>query len=140
MERGTRRIKMAFVIAALMAAVIFNNQAASAFNLATRIEIVEVKTVGISAGDNAKSIIQIQWLAEAQPGTTIKSFDVFLEVIYADGAIEKVKATAKGTERSARFELQTVHFAAGKAAAALTSFRASITANSAETTTKTGSL
>jgi hypothetical protein len=140
MKRGIGQIKNASLIAVLIIVVLFNNQSTNAFNFTTRIEIVEVKTVGISAGDNTKSIIQIKWLAESQPGTAIKSFDVFLEVVYADGAIEKVKTNANGSARSARFELQTVHSAAGRAAAELRGFKASVTANTAETTTKTGSL
>ncbi len=140
MERRTVCKRLAFVFAVLMMFMPFNNSWARALNVATRIEIIEVKTVGISASDNAKSIIQIKWLAEPQPGTAIKSFDLLLEVTYADGAIEKVKTTANGSQRNARFELPTVHFAAGRAAAELRSFKASITANTAETTTKAGSL
>jgi hypothetical protein len=140
MKRGSGQINQATLIAVLTIVALFNNQSANAFNFATRIEIVEVKTVGISAGDNTKSIIQIKWLAESQPGTSIKSFDVSLEVAYADGAIEKVKTTANGSARSTRFELLTVHLAAGRAAAELRTFKASITANTTETTTKTGSL
>jgi hypothetical protein len=139
MKRETRYINHALIIAVLTV-IVLNHQVTNAFTFATRIEIAEVKNVGTSAGDNSKSIIQIKWLAEVQPGTTIKSFDIFLEVTYADGAIEKVKTTANGSARSVRFELLTVHLVAGRAAAELRGFKASVTANTAETTTKTGSL
>ena len=111
-----------------------------AVNLGARIEILDVKNMGLSATDDAKSILQIRWTVEAQPGTTVKSFEISLEVSYADGATEKVRVTTNGVARTARFEVPTVHFAAGRAAAELKSFKAVITANTSETTTRVGSL
>jgi hypothetical protein len=131
---------MNMALAVLLAVVPVPSRVTKAFATATPIEIVEVKVMGISAVDQAKSIIQIKWVAEAHPGITIKSFDISLEVAYADGAIEKVKSMVNGSARSARFELPTVHLAAGRAAAELRNFKATVTANSAETSTKTGAL
>jgi hypothetical protein len=104
------------------------------------VDIVEVKNVGVSAADHAKSIIQIRWTAQNPQGGTIKSFDLTLEVAYADGARERLKATVNGAERNARFEVPTVHITAGRPAAELKQFTATIIANATETTTKQGNL
>ena len=102
------------------------------------VEIAEVKNVGVSAGNNAKSVIQVKWTAQNQSNVSIKSFDLVVEVAYADGGREKVQATANGSERSARFEVPTVHITPGRPAAELKQFTAQITANLSETTTKQG--
>jgi hypothetical protein len=106
--------------------------------LAPLVEIAEVKNVGLSAGNDAKSIIQAQWSVNAQPGMNIKSFELILEVTYADGAVEKFRGSANGAERKARFEVPTLHVSAGRPGAELRSFKANITANFTETVTKQG--
>ncbi|MEW6127311.1 MAG: hypothetical protein AB1757_09745 [Acidobacteriota bacterium] len=111
---------------------------AGSITFAPGIEIIEVKNAGVSASDDAKSIIQVNWRAATQPGITIKSFEVNVEVTYADGAVEKTRTTVNGSARSARFEIPTVHFAAGKPAAELRGFKASIAASITETATKQG--
>lgn len=113
-------------------------QAWAAVTLASLVEIGEVKNVGISASNDAKSIIQAQWTVNAQPGTSIKSFELILEVAYADGAVERFRVTANSTERKARFEVPTLHVSAGRPGAELRSFKANITANFTETASKQG--
>ena len=104
------------------------------------IEIVEVKNVGISAANDAKSVIQVKWAAKLPPGSNVKSFDVSLEVQYADRTKEKIKNTVNGSASSARFEVPTLHVSPGRPAAELRTFEASVTANFSETATKQGSL
>lgn len=106
--------------------------------LAALIEITEVKNVGLSAINESKSVIQALWSVNAQPGRTIKSFELILEVTYADGAVEKFKATASGTERKTRFEVPTLHVSVGRPGAELRGFKTNITANFTETVTKQG--
>jgi hypothetical protein len=105
---------------------------------ASVVEITEVKNVGISAGNDTKSIIQVGWSVNAQPNLSIKSLDLVLEVTYADGVIEKFRSTANGITRQARFEVPTLHVSIGRPGAELRSFKANITANFTETTTKQG--
>ena len=97
------------------------------------IEITEVKNVGLSAINDSKSVIQALWSVHAQPGRNIKSFELNLEVTYADGAVEKLRATAPGSERKVRMEVPTLHVSAGRPGAELKSFKANITANFTET-------
>ena len=104
------------------------------------IEIVEVKNVGVSASDESKSVIQVKWKADAQSGTELKTFDVAIEVGYADGAVQKARNSVGGSARSARFELPTLHFTPGRPSAELKSFKASVTASITETATRQGSL
>jgi hypothetical protein len=111
---------------------------AGSLPLASLVEIAEVKNVGLSAGNDSKSIIQAQWSVNAQPGTNIKSFELTLEVTYADGAIERFRVTASGADRKARFEVPTLHVSAGRPGAELRSFKTNITANFTETVTKQG--
>jgi hypothetical protein len=109
-------------------------------NGSSRIEIVEVKNVGISAANDAKSVIQVRWAARFPPETSVKSFDVSLEVRYADQAKERVRVSVDGSASSARFEVPTLHLSPGRPAAEMRSFEASVTANASESATKQGNL
>lgn len=130
--------KTAMLIALSLFFIMAAKTAARSATLASLVEIAEVKNVGLSAGSDAKSIIQAQWSVNAQPGTNIKSFELSLDVTYADGAVERFKVTASGAERKARFEVPTLHVSAGRPGAELRSFKANITANFTETATKQG--
>ena len=105
-----------------------------------QIEITEVKNMGISATNEAQSIIQVSWNTQGAPEVKILSFELQLEATYADGAVEKTQAKASGAVRSSRFEVPTLHRAQGRPAAEMKSFKISITANYSETTTKQFSL
>jgi hypothetical protein len=107
--------------------------------LASSVEIVEVKNVGLAAADQSKSIIQVKWSAAPQTGTSIKSFDVAIEVAYADGSSERAKTTVAGTARSARFELPTLHFSTGRPGAEMKTFKVNIAVSLTETASKQGS-
>ena len=104
------------------------------------IDIIEVKNVGISAASDSKSVIQVRWAAKLPPGTNVKSFDVSLEVQYADRTKEKIKNTVNGSAASVRFEVPTLHLSPGRPAAELRTFEATVTANYSETATKQGNL
>jgi hypothetical protein len=104
------------------------------------IDIVEVKNVGVSAANDSKSVIQVRWTAKLPPGSNVKSFDVSLEVQYADRTKEKIKSTVNGSATSARFEVPTLHISPGRPAAELRTFEATVTANFSETATKQGNL
>jgi hypothetical protein len=104
-----------------------------------KVEVIEVKNIGISAADRSKSIIEVKWVAELQTGASIKSFDATIEVAYADGATERGKRTVSGSDRSTRFEVPTLHFSAARPGAELKNFKVSITATLTETASKQGS-
>ena len=103
------------------------------------IEIEEVKNVGVSASDESKSVIQVKWKTDAQAGTDLKTFDVAIEMGYADGAVQRARNSVSGSARSARFEVPTSHFTPGRPGAELKSFKASVTASITETATRQGS-
>ena len=104
------------------------------------IDIFEVKNVGLSAANDSKSVIQVNWAAKLPSGSSVKSFDVSLEVQYADRTKEKLKNTVNGSANSARFEVPTLHISPGRPAAELRTFEATVTANFSETATKQGNL
>ncbi|MCI0490611.1 MAG: hypothetical protein L0229_28800 [Blastocatellia bacterium] len=106
---------------------------------ASGVEITEVKNVGISAANESKSIIQVSWTARLAPDAAVKSFDVNIEVIYADGAIERARTSVNGRARNARLEVPTLHKAAAGPAAEMKSFKVSVTATLSETATRQGS-
>jgi len=104
----------------------------------SQIEITEIKNAGVSAARETHSIVQVSWTTQGTPEAS--NFELFLEVTYADGFIEKAPAKAPGSARSNRFELPTVHRIGNQPAAEMKGFKVSITANFSETTTKRVSL
>ena len=96
--------------------------------------------MGVSATNETQSIIQVSWNTQGAPDLKVESFELQLEAIYADGAVEKVQAKASGAARSSRFEVPTLHRAPGRPAAEMKSFKVSIRANYSETATKSVSL
>jgi len=105
-----------------------------------RIEILEVKNVGISAANDAKSVIEVRWAARFPQGVTVKSFDISLEVSYADKTREKIRGKVSGSITSTRFEVSTLRLSPGRPGAELRGFEAAVTANISETATKQGGL
>jgi len=105
-----------------------------------QIEITEIKNMGVSALKETNSIIQVSWSAQGAPELKHVSFELSLEVTYADGFVEHSQAKAPGSARTGRFEVPTLHRSGNQPAAEMTSFKASITANYSETTTKQVSL
>ena len=96
--------------------------------------------MGIAALKETHSIVQLSWTAQGAPELKHVSFDLSLEVIYADGFVEKSQAKAPGGARTGRFEVPTLHRSGNQPAAEMKSFKASIIANYSETATKQVSL
>jgi hypothetical protein len=112
--------------------------AARPYSAAPLVEITEVKNLGVSANNDTKTILQVQWAVNEQPTLSSKSFELAIEVAYADGATERFKTVAGGAERRARFEVPTLHLAAGGPGARLRGFKANIIASFTETVSKQG--
>jgi hypothetical protein len=138
MQTIARRRAALIQVACLLFCLLHGSAEARPFMLAPLVEITEVKNVGISAINQSKSVIQALWSVNAQPSTNIKSFELNLEVTYADGAVEKFRAIAQGSERKTRMEVPTLHVSAGRPGAELKSFKTNITANFSETASKQG--
>ena len=136
---GPQRRKMMKLPAILILAFALMMPSSGARAGASGIEITEVKNVGISAANEARSIIQVNWTVKLSPDTAVKSFDVNVEIIYADGGLEKARASVSGQSRNARIEVPTLHKAAGRLAAEMKSFKAIVTAAMSETATRQGS-
>src|SRR5262245_23602634 len=137
----TGALRLAAILLILPAiATITPGSRAQSVNGFARIEIIEVKNVGLSAINEAKSIIQVRWEGRYPQGTSVKSFDVSLEVQYADNTKERAKTTVSGSTSSTRFEVPTLHLSPGRPGAEMRSFDATVTANFTETATKQGNL
>lgn len=132
---GLSLLRLFCLVALTMSAPSF---AAQGWTVPAAIEIVEVKMVGVSAAEESKSIIQVKWRAESQVGAEVKTFDVAIEVSYADGATERRRTTTGAAARSTRFEVPTLHFSQGRPASELRSFNASVVASFTEKATKQG--
>lgn len=131
-----KTIKDSLMLALLVMSLLPTGARASA----GKIEITEIKNMGLSAVKETHSIIQVSWTAQGAPELEHVSFELFLEVTYADGFVEQSQAKASGGARTGRFEVPTLHRSGNQPAAEMKSFKASITANYSETTTKQLSL
>lgn len=100
----------------------------------------EIKNMGVPALKETHSIIQVSWTAQGAPELKHVSFELSLEVTYADGFVEQSRAKAPGGARTGRFEVPTLHRVGNQPAAEMKSFKASITANYSESTMKQVSL
>jgi hypothetical protein len=94
------------------------------------------QNMGVLALKETNSIIEVSWTAQGAPELKHLSFDLSLEVVYADGFVEQSQAKAAGNARTGRFEVPTLHRFGNQPAAEMKSFKASITANYSETKTK----
>lgn len=123
----------------------FNNVVSNLANsvgpiAASQIQITELRIAGVSAAKETHSIVQVSWTTQGAPEVKVSSFELLLEITYADGFVDKSPAKTAGNVRSSRFEVPTLHRFANQPAAEMKSFKVSITANSSETTTKQISL
>lgn len=124
----------------MLALLVLSLLAAGVRASAGKTEITEIKNMGVSAVKETHSIIQVSWTAQGAPELKNVSFELSLEVTYADGFVEQSQAKAPGSARTGRFEIPTLHRAGNQPAAEMKSFKASITANYSETATKQVSL
>ncbi|MBI3653497.1 MAG: hypothetical protein HY231_20905 [Acidobacteria bacterium] len=136
--KPTRLMSAGLLLAVFILLAAAIKMQAQPFVSASLVDLTEVKNLGVSASNESKSILQMQWAVNAQPPLSIKSFDAVLEVAYADGTIERFKTSASSTDRKARFEVPTLHLVPGRLRAELRSFKAALTANFTETTIKQG--
>ncbi len=102
----------------------------------TRIEIKTVKNVGVSATDETKSIIEVRWETTPLQDTNIKSFNIKLEVIYANRQSVTKQFSVGGTVRNGRTEIATVHTSSGRPPAMIKAIKTSISTSETETVTK----
>lgn len=102
----------------------------------SQVQITDVKNIGVSAASAANSIIEVRWQANVAPNMNVKSFDLKLEVTYADGATVTAQSSVSAQARSGRAEVPTTHLSPGQTPAAMKSIKASVTTTFTETTTK----
>jgi len=127
-----KTIKHSLMLVLLVVSVL----AAGAKASGKQIEITEIKNLGASALKETHSIIQVSWPAAGSAELKHVSFELTLEVTYADGYVEKSQARAAGSARANRFEIPTLHRSGSQPAAEIKSFTVVITANYSETTSK----
>jgi hypothetical protein len=100
------------------------------------IKITAIQEVGVSAEKETHSIVQVSWIAQESPDLKHTSFELSLEVSYADGFVERTHSKAAGDARTARFEVPTLHRSTNHPAAEMKNLKVSITANYSATTMK----
>jgi|GEM_PF-2398284 len=101
-----------------------------------QVEIKTVKILGVSATDETKSIIEVRWETIPLQDPKIKSFDIKLEVIYANGQSVTKQFSVGGTARNGRTEIATVHTSSGRPPAMIKAIKTSISTSETETVTK----
>lgn len=117
--------KVRFIVLVLMLFVNVNQAIATA-NIP--VEVTDVKELGLSDSDETKSVIEIKWCVNPTLQPNHSTFNVTLEVIYADGAILIFDEQAEKDARSARIEVPTLHIYRGKKAAIIKEIKAFVTA------------
>ena len=95
-------------------------------------EIKEVKNLGVSAANDANSILQVTWQATPAPDVKLPGFEVELSVTYADNFTKTFKVRVNDQERRQRFEVPTLHFVPNRPAAAMKRYQVTVTAKYAE--------
>ncbi len=90
-------------------------------------EIKEVKNLGVSAANDANSILQVTWQKPA-PDVKLQGFDVELSVTYADNFTKSFKARVNDQEHRQRFEVPTLHFTPHRPAAEMKRYQVTVTA------------
>jgi len=97
------------------------------------IEIVEVREIGISDSDETKSVIEIRWQINPAIAAKVRSFKIFLSVIYADGT--KVNIVRHTDEESValKIEVPSASFSNRNAPAFIKNIKALVFAKSIKT-------
>jgi hypothetical protein len=131
------RVKVISSILILLICVVADCRAKATITpFSPQVEITDVRKVGISAADATKTVIEVRWQANVAQGASVKSFELALEVTYADGATVTARSSVGGTARSGRGEVPTTHLLPGHTPAEIKSIKASITTTFTETVTK----
>lgn len=97
------------------------------------VEVIEIKEVGLSDKDETKSVIEVRWQINPAMATNVRSFKIFLSVIYADGT--KVNIVRHADEESAalKIEVPSASFSNRNAPAFIKNLKAMVIAKSIKT-------
>ena len=107
------------------------------------LEIKEVKNLGVSAANDANSILQVTWQATPTPDVKLSGFEIELSVTYADNFTKTFTARVNDQERRQRFEVPTLRLVPNRPAAGMKRYQVTVTAKHAaqsETATAQGNL
>lgn len=92
------------------------------------VEVIEVRDLGLSDRDEAKSLIEISWQSDRIEKDKISNFNVSLFITYADGTRLVEKHKFSSDVFSARIEIPSVKTFHGKPAAFIKKIDARVTA------------
>lgn len=94
------------------------------------IEVLEIKEVGISDLNEAKSVIEIRWQANPAQVENVRSFKILLSVIYADGTKTDFIRHTDEESSSVQIEVPSVSFSKRNAPAFIKNLKAVVIAES----------
>lgn len=91
------------------------------------VEVTEVKEIGLSDSDETKSVIEVKWCVNQELQTKQNTFNVTVEIIYADGAKLIFDEQSEKQARSTQIEVPTLHIYRGKKPAIIKQIKAFVT-------------
>lgn len=123
-------MRKVFVLFSLIGLVITINQKSLFANgdFEFPVEVVEVRDLGLSDRDEAKSLIEIRWQSDRIKKDKISNFNVSLCITYADGTRLVEKHKFNSDVFSARIEIPSVKTFHGKPTAFIKKIDARVTA------------
>jgi hypothetical protein len=92
------------------------------------VEVIEVRDLGLSDRDEAKSLIEVSWQSDRVQKDKISNFNVSLFITYADGTRLVEKQKFNKDIFSARIEIPSVKTFHGKSSAFIKKLDARVTA------------
>ena len=93
------------------------------------VEVVEVKDLGLSDGDESKSLIEVSWRVGSRvQKEKIAAFNLVLSITYADGTTIAEKRKFEKTVFSARIEVPSVKTFGGRSSAFIKKTEARVSA------------
>jgi hypothetical protein len=91
----------------------------------TPVEVIGIRNMGLSAADETKSVIEIEWRVNNALHPNGESFNLTLEVVYASGVSLIFETRVEGaTARSTQIEVPALHTIPGRVPAAIKQVRA----------------
>ena len=93
----------------------------------TPVEVTQVKEIGLSDSDETKSVIEVKWCVRSTLQPNHSTFNVTVEIIYADSAILIFDEQATSQARSTQIEVPTLHIYRGKKPAIIKQIKAFVT-------------
>ena len=91
------------------------------------VEVTEVKEIGLSDSDETKSVIEVKWCVNQELQTKQNTFNVTVEIVYADGAKLIFDEQAEKQARSTQIEVPSLHIYRGKKPAIIKQIKAFVT-------------